>query len=252
MEARRAALRIGTSGYQYDHWKGLFYPEGLPKQRWFEHYAGTFDTVELNNTFYRLPPLGVFERWRRRAPPGFCFAVKYSRFGTHRKRLRDPADTLGRFLANARGLGRALGPILVQLPPRWHVDPERLEAFFEAADRRHRWVVEFRDPSWLCESVFRILERSGAALCIHDLLPDHPRRVTADFTYLRFHGSRYSGSYSSDELARAAEAVEGFLGQGWDVYAYFNNDLGGHAVRNALELEALLGSGSRRVGEVAP
>lgn len=233
-------LRIGTSGYQYDHWRGPFYPDDLPKSRWFEHYAGRFDTVEVNNTFYHLPGADTFERWRAAAPAGFCYALKYSRYGTHMKRLKDPEAHLGRFLEAARGLGPALGPILVQLPPRWRADPERLAAFLDAAPGDCRWTVEVRDERWLCDEVFAVLESHGAALCIHDMLPDHPRRLTADWVYLRFHGDHYQGSYSSAFLAARAEEIRADLAAGRDVYAYFNNDEAGHAVRNASELKALL------------
>ncbi|MBI5445093.1 MAG: DUF72 domain-containing protein [Deltaproteobacteria bacterium] len=248
MAQRRGVATVGTSGYQYDHWKGVFYPEGLPKTRWFGYYAERFDTVEINNTFYRLPPRAVFERWRAAAPAGFCFAVKYSRFGSHRKRLKDPEQTVERFLGSAEGLGSALGPILVQLPPRWHADPGRLEAFLEAVGRRHRWAVEFRDDSWLCEDVYRVLESHGAALCVHDLLPDHPRRLTAGFAYFRFHGVGYGGNYTAPRLAEKADALRKLMDEGMDVYAYFNNDLGGYAVRNAVELREALEAeaGARR------
>lgn len=241
---RRGTARIGTSGYQYDHWRGAFYPEGLPKSRWLERYVEAFDTVEINNTFYRLPSAEVFASWRRQAPRGFVFAVKMSRFATHMKHLRDPAQTIGRFLERARALGPTLGPILVQLPPRWNADPERLDAFLKAAPARHRWAVELRHPSWLCEEVYAVLRAHGAALVIHDLLPAHPRIVTASFTYARFHGAgggpRYAGTYADRQLANEARWMDAQLRAGCDVYAYFNNDVGGHAVRDARRLRALL------------
>ena len=201
---RKPQLRIGTSGYQYDEWRGLFYPADLPKRRWLAHYAAHFDTVEINNCFYRLPQPAVFDSWRQQAPRGFCYALKFSRYATHMKRLRDPQEPLGRFLEGARRLGPFLGPILVQLPPRWKVNPERLQAFLQAAPRDCRWAVELRDPSWLCEEVYRLLAARGAALCIHDLIPDHPRRITADWVYLRFHGIAYGGSYSASALRQEA------------------------------------------------
>jgi uncharacterized protein YecE (DUF72 family) len=236
MARRRGRLRIGTSGYQYDDWRGLFYPKDLPKSAWFAHYAQRFDAVELNATFYRLPEAATFERWREAAPQGFCYALKFSRYGTHLKRLKDPAETIGLFIERARLLGPSLGPILVQLPPRWHVDPDRLAAFLEAAPKRYRWAIELRDPSWLCEDIYALLRRHGAALCVHDLIERHPRVRTADWIYLRFHGDEYTGSYSPQALSAEARRIRTHLADGHDVYAFFNNDIGGHAIRNAADL----------------
>lgn len=232
-----SAIRIGTSGYQYDHWRGILYPEGLPKRRWFEIYAQTFDTVEINNTFYRLPGPNVFDRWRAEAPAGFLYALKFSRYGTHRRRLNDPQNSVTHFIEVAKRLNGVLGPILVQLPPRWDVNVERLEAFLAFAPRRYRWAVEVRDPRWLTDAVFATLARHGAALCIHDHIKDHPREITAKWVYLRYHGgATETGSYGDAQLAREAEFIQGCRSRGLDVYAYFNNDQHGHAVRNARQL----------------
>jgi uncharacterized protein YecE (DUF72 family) len=226
-----AELRIGTSGYQYDHWRGVFYPEGLPKSRWFAFYAERFDTVEINNTFYCLPDPGTFDAWRAAAPEGFLFALKYSRFGTHLKHLRDPQMHLPRFVERARRLGPHLGPVLVQLPPRWTPDVARLAEFLEGIPPG-RWAVEVRDARWLREDVYAVLRAHGVALVTHDLLPDHPEMPTAGWMYLRFHGARRYGA----ELAGVAARVRAHLAAGRDVYAYFNNDLQGHAIGDALEL----------------
>jgi uncharacterized protein YecE (DUF72 family) len=241
MGRARGTLRVGTSGYQYRHWRGDFYPRGVPTKGWFAHYAGRFDTVEINNTFYNLPDAGVFDGWREEAPPGFRFALKFSRYGTHMKHLKDPEATLDRFLERAERLRSALGPVLVQLPPRWSADPDRLDAFLRVAPRRHRYAVEVRDPSWLCDAVYEALRRRGAALVIHDALEDHPVLLTADWTYLRFHaphhrGRRYRGGYSPQALSGQARRIRRWLHGGHDVYAYFNNDVGGHAPWNALDL----------------
>ncbi|HEY8505895.1 MAG TPA: DUF72 domain-containing protein, partial [Gemmataceae bacterium] len=163
MAERRAAFRIGTSGYMYDGWRGVLYPARLPKRAWLGHYAEHFDTVEINNTFYHLPPPETFRSWREQVPPGFCFALKFSRFGSHLKKLTGAEQTVPLFLGRAELLGESLGPILVQLPPRWRVNRDRLAAFLGQAGRRHRWAFEFRDPSWLCEPVFELLEAHGAA-----------------------------------------------------------------------------------------
>lgn len=239
-DSRGAELRIGTSGYHYNHWSGVFYPEGLNKKEWFAYYARNFDTVEINNTFYRLPPTHVFDAWREAAPPGFCYALKFSRYGTHLKRLREPAEPIRRFLKHAERLRDALGPILVQLPPHWQADFERLGDFVKRLPGAHRWTMEFRDPSWLTEQTYELLARHNVALCVHDMLPDHPRRVTADFTYLRYHGRRYAGSYSARALSVQAQRIREYRADGIGVYAYFNNDGHGYAVENALALKRYL------------
>jgi uncharacterized protein YecE (DUF72 family) len=236
-------LRIGCSGYDYQGWRGVFYPEDLPRSRWLEWYASVFDTVELNSTFYRLPAPETVDAWRARVPDGFVFAVKLSRYGTHRKRLGEPESWLPAFLERAERLSDRLGPILVQLPPRWKADPARLEHFLQIAQgggRTHRWAVEVRDPRWACDAVFEVLARHDAALCIHDLLPDHPRVLTASWVYLRFHGpsthAPYSGAYPTRALSGAARRIREHLRSGRDVFAYFNNDVAGHAVHDARTL----------------
>jgi len=233
-------MRIGTFGYQYDHWKGVFYPEKLGKRDWFEHYTKHFDTVEINNTFYQLPEPSTFDVWRDRAPKGFRYALKFSRYGTHMKKLKDPEASLSMFLERAERLKAFLGPILVQLPPHWKCNPERLDAFLTVAPKRHRWAVELREPSWLCDEVYALLRQHNAALCLHDMLPEHPEVFTVDWTYLRFHGPQYTrkyqGAYSTQAINSIAGRVRGYLDDGRDVYAYFNNDEHGHAVKNALQL----------------
>ncbi len=237
MRARKPECRIGTSGYQYPHWRGILYEEGLPKKDWFARYAAVFDTVEINNTFYHLPDTHTFESWREQAPDGFLYVLKFSRYGSHLKRLRDPQDTIGLFLERASHLGSLLGPILVQLPPNWNADVERLRAFLDAAPAEHRWAVEFRDARWLNAEVFDALRAHNAALCIHDMIERHPVALTADWVYLRFHGNGYGGSYSHQFLTAQARRIAGWLGDGLDVFAYFNNDAGGCAVDNARDLK---------------
>ncbi|MFB3907452.1 MAG: DUF72 domain-containing protein [Candidatus Eisenbacteria bacterium] len=236
MPRRKGIPSIGTSGYQYDHWRGIFYPPEIPKKDWFGYYATRFDTVEINNTFYNLPSAQTFDAWRERAPRPFCYALKFSRYGTHLKRLREPEETISLFLERAERLDGLLGPILVQLPPRFAPDAGRLDAFLAAAPKRHRWAVEFRDPAWLRDDVYAILRHHGSALCLHDMIPNHPRIRTADWFYLRFHGDRYAGSYSPQKLSSAARWIARRLEEGCDVYAYFNNDVHGHAVHNAADL----------------
>ncbi|MFA4943672.1 MAG: DUF72 domain-containing protein [Lentisphaeria bacterium] len=232
-------LRVGTSGFLYDHWQGVFYPADLPKARRFPFYATQFSSVEINATFYRLPAAAVFDGWREKAPPGFTYALKFSRFCTHIKRLLAVAEPTREFVARARRLGPALGPILVQLPPHWHADPGRLREFLAAAPTDLRWAFEFRDPDWLRDEVFALLRAHNAALCIHDLLPHYPRLLTADWTYLRFHGEHYGGSYSEADLRPAADWLRGQLAAGHDAFAYFNNDADGFAAPNAALLRRL-------------
>lgn len=240
---RQGRLRIGTSGYQYDHWKGVFYPDSLPKRRWLEYYSHTFDTVEINNTFYSLPAETTFDQWRESVPDPFVFALKFSRFGSHIKKLKDPGQTISYFLERAERLQRHLGPLLVQLPGSWRPNPERLERFLAQAPGAHRWALEFRDERWLCEEVYSVLEKYNAALCVHDMIPGHPERLTADWIYLRFHGNHYRGRYSSQYLTAWAQRIRDYLHRGCDVYVYFNNDDEGHAVQNARDLRRYLKKG---------
>ena len=237
MPVKKGLFRVGTSGYQYNHWRGIFYPNDLPVKSWFAYYAERFDSVEINNTFYGLPSAETFDKWRKQAPAEFCYALKFSRYGSHLKRLKEPRATITTFLQHARRLRHALGPILVQLPPNWDLNIERLHGFLKNTSRSLRWAFEFRDRRWLCEEVYSILQRHNAALCIHDMIEDHPRLITADWTYVRFHGDHYSGSYSQHSLQQHAQWIKQQLAEGKDVYAYFNNDAQGHAIHNAVELK---------------
>lgn len=236
----RAEFRVGTSGWQYDDWKGTFYSPRLTKDQWFGYYAQYYDTVEVNNTFYHLPSADAFDAWRNQAPPGFLYALKFSRYGTQMKKLKDPEGSIDNFMERARRLKSFLGPILVQLPPHWKSNPERLDAFLGVAPCDVRWAVELRDPSWLNDDVFAVLRNHGAALVIHDLIKDHPQVATTDWVYMRFHGVDYSHDYSPQALTAAAERVTGYLGQGLDVYVYFNNDYHGYALNNARDLRRLV------------
>ena len=240
----KCALRIGTSGWHYKHWVGDFYPQGFAPAKMFPWYSQEFDTVEVNNSFYRLPEEKTFQSWKNLAPPGFIVAVKASRFITHIKRLRDAADSIDLFFSRAKPLGETLGPVLFQLPPRWRVNPERLADFLSILPPRHRYAVEFRDESWCCSQVYDLLRRYGVAYCIHDYRElSWPVPLTTDFTYVRFHGSgeRYGGSYPELYLERWAERLRGWESQLSAAYVYFNNDIGGHAIRNARSLRRLLG-----------
>ncbi len=234
-------VRIGTSGWHYKHWLGVFYPEGTRASEMFQFYARHFDSVEINNSFYRLPTATTFDNWRDSAPRNFCYAVKGSRFITHMKKLKDPQSSSEKFFLVAERLGKKLGPILFQLPPRWKLNAERLEEFLEMLPGEHKYAIEFRDESWLVPEVYRLLRKHNAAFCIHDFADMKvPREITADFTYIRFHGptsAKYWGSYPDRELRAWADQIEQWRRKLSSVYAYFNNDPEGAALKNALRLK---------------
>jgi uncharacterized protein YecE (DUF72 family) len=242
-------LSIGTSGWQYRDWRGRWYPAGVPQRLWLEHYAGHFGVVEINNAFYRLPERSTFARWRERTPAGFRFAVKMSRYLTHVKRLRDPAEPVARFLERADALGDKLGPVLLQLPPTLRADLAALDATLARFPARVRVAVEPRHPTWFTDECRALLERRNAALCWADRRgrPVAPLWVTADFGYLRLHEGRAHpwpryGRAALESWARRLDAVrEGFV--------FFNNDPGGAAVTDADALIALL---DRRSAPAAP
>jgi uncharacterized protein YecE (DUF72 family) len=238
---------VGCSGWNYTSWRGRFYPLDLPASRWLEFYATRFDTVEINNSFYRLPPRSTFEDWRAQVPSGFLFAVKASRFLTHMKRLLDPDEPLERLFASVSGLGQRLGPVLYQLPPTLKLDLPRLGQFLRALPRSTRGtrlpVVEFRHPSWYVEETFELLARRRATMCLHDKLGSAiAGPMVGPFTYVRFHGAsgHYHGSYSRRQLERWAHVLAEQTLAGRRVLAYFNNDPDAVATKNALTLRDML------------
>jgi uncharacterized protein YecE (DUF72 family) len=241
-EQRKRHLRVGTSGWQYRDWRGVFYPPGLAQRGWLEYYAARYNTVENNASFYRLPSRETFAGWRARTPDGFVMAVKASRYLTHVRRLRDPAEPVARLLSAAAGLGDRLGPVLLQLPPNLPADPGALEGALREFARfpGTRVAVEFRHPSWWAAEVQQVLERCGAALCWADRLerPVTPLWRTAGWGYLRFHEGaaqpwpRYSAQALRSWVERVAAAWPGDA----DVFVYFNNDQGGAAVHDAAAL----------------
>ncbi|GAA4146655.1 DUF72 domain-containing protein [Actinomadura keratinilytica] len=242
------AMLVGCSGWQYPHWRGVLYPPGLPQRLWLERYAECFDTVESNAAFYRLPKRETFENWAARTPGGFVMAVKASRFLTHVKRLREPAEPVARLMAAAQGLGGKLGPVLLQLPPTLHADAGLLAACLARFPAGVRVAVEPRHPSWWTGAIRAVLERHGAALCWADVLgrPVTPLWRTAGWGYVRLHEGAaapwpaYGDRALTSWIRRAAGAWE----PGADVFVYFNNDPGGAAVRNALRFAEL----ARRAG----
>ena len=241
----RAVLYVGTSGWQYAHWKRLFYPVKLPQRLWLPYFTERFQTVEVNNTFYNLPERTVFEQWKNNSEPDFIFALKMSRFLTHLQRLHDPAEPVQRFLDRAHGLGSKLGPLLLQLPPRFAINLELLEGTLKLFDRNVRVAVEFRDQSWFVDETRALLEQHGVALC----LADTPRRKqpwwrTADWGFVRFHegrGPRAPG-YERDVLRRSVERIAETWPRRTDVFVYFNNDTAGYAIRDAIAFAELAGA----------
>jgi uncharacterized protein YecE (DUF72 family) len=210
-----STARVGCSGWVYKHWRGPVYPHDLPSKKWFEHYAAMFNSVEINNSFYRLPTEAAAEGWAAQAPPGFVYALKLGQFGSHRMKLKDAASWLPNHLDRVERMGATAGPTLVQLH----------------------------------DETYEVLRRHGAALCIHDLLDQHPWELTTDWTYVRFHGphatqAAYQGRYGPDGLYWMSERLSSWLEEGYDVYAYFNNDDSGFAVEDARWLADRLGHGN--------
>jgi uncharacterized protein YecE (DUF72 family) len=249
----KALAYIGTSGFVYKHWgNDVFYTPALPATKWFEHYCTLFGTVELNGTFYKLPEPSVFQNWYQRSPKGFRFFVKGSRYITHFKHLKNPQPSLELFFNAVAPLKEKLAGVLWQLPQPFKINVERLRvflaAFREISDTR--LVMEFRHPSWFTDEVTAMLRHHGAVYCRADL-PEFYEELkiphTAGHVYYRRHGvgrQAYSGSYSDEALAAEAKEMKALLRKGMDVFIYFNNDIGGHAPRNALTLKKMIG-GSR-------
>jgi uncharacterized protein YecE (DUF72 family) len=236
-------IRIGASGWHYKHWRGSFYPADLPATDMLTFYARHFDTVELNNSFYRLPTQTALTTWRATVPVGFCFAVKASRYLTHMKKLKDPASGLTKFLPRVEALGEKLGPILFQLPPRWHCNLDRLATFLAALPDHHRYVFELRDRSWHIPAVYNLLSRYHVAFCLYELAGfQSPFEITTDFTYVRLHGpyGAYQGRYDRVALDLWARRILEWQSVLQGIYVYFDNDEAGFAARNALELKELI------------
>jgi uncharacterized protein YecE (DUF72 family) len=239
-----ATVHIGTSGWHYKHWLGDFYPPRYPPAKMLAWYAREFHTVEINNSFYRLPEGQTFRDWATTVPPGFLFAVKASRFLTHMKRLKDAEDPINLFFSRARHLGPHLGPVLFQLPPKWKADPGRLRDFLEVLPNKHSYTVEFRDDSWYAPEIYRLLQQHNVALCLHDWhSAPWEQKLTADFSYVRFHGmgGRYEGNYPDHMLKAWASKIQNWATRLSQIYLYFNNDVGGHAIRNARTLRDAVG-----------
>jgi len=237
-------VNIGTSGWHYAHWRGPFYPHTLAPAEMLRCYAEHFATVEINNSFYRLPTDDALAKWHAETPADFCFAVKASRYITHRKRLRDPENTVANFLPQVKKLKKKTGPILFQLPPRWGVNLARLDELLRILPAAHRYAFEFRDPSWNTPAVYRLLRHHNAALCIFEIAGfQSPLEITADFSYVRLHGpgeKAYQGDYTKPRLRNWAKKIEAWHADLKSIYFYFDNDQAGYAAKNARELKRLV------------
>ena len=243
MTPQKGEIFIGTSGWVYAHWKGVFYPQTIAANRMLAAYANQFRTTEINSSFYRLPSPQALLHWLHATPPDFIFAVKASRYITHMKKLGEPEITLAPLLDRIRLLGNRLGPVLFQLPPRWHCNERRLAAFLACLPAGFRYTFEFRDQSWLNQRIFSLLAAHNAALCLYEwggVLS--PREVTADFLYVRLHGpgGPYRGSYNRDTLGAWAKFLARWAKMGKNVYCYFDNDEQGYAAFNARSLQEMV------------
>ena len=237
------ALRVGTSGWVYKSWRGRLYPQDLAQRRWLAHYASVFDCVEVNGSFYRLPEESTFRRWGEAVPDGFRFAVKGSRYVTHFQRLRNAADSVERVTGRARALGDRLGPMLWQLRPDMRLDLGRLDEFLAVLPRDLRHVIEPRHETWFVEPVRERLIEANVAICAWEMLGlERAPEPTADLAYVRFHGTTatYGGTYGEELLAPWVDRMRRWQDEGRDVWAFFNNDIDGHAVEDALRLRRML------------
>lgn len=231
---------VGTSGWHYLHWKGPFYPPHIKNEDLLRFYAEHFNSVEVNNSFYHLIDKKTFRSWKKVVGKGFLFSLKASRYITHIKRLKPEKVSFQKFFSRAEALGSTLGPILFQLPPRWKRDVERLRAFLKALPSGYRYTFEFRDPDWFHEETYDLLRKHEAAFCIFELAGlRSPKKVTADFVYVRLHGpgKKYQGSYSSEDLSSWAYESFEWKNKGKEVFFYFDNDEAGYAAQNALKFQ---------------
>lgn len=241
--SKHGSVKVGTSGWSYDHWRGKFYPEHLASQERLPFYTTHFPTVEINNTFYRTPSEHAVKVWHDEVPRDFAFAVKGSRFVTHFRKLVDARDAVNLFMDRMSALGGKMEVVLWQLPPKIDADSKLLDCFLgELPKMEVRHAVEFRDPSWLTDDTFAVLRKHNAAH-VHVASNQMPRdlTVTADFVYVRFHGSDYHGAYARPALEPWTKFLREQVQAGRDGYVYFNNDAEGHAPKDAARLIGMLG-----------
>jgi uncharacterized protein YecE (DUF72 family) len=236
-------IHIGTSGWNYNHWKGPFYERDLKAEDYLDFYKKNFDTVEINNSFYQLPTAEAIKNWKKKVPKSFVFSLKASRYITHMKKLSEPGESLKKFFSMAEQFGPDLGPVLFQLPPRWKCNKQRLKEFFEVLPDEYRYTFEFRDRSWINQEIMDILNENNAAFCIYEIDGSiSPKNVTADFVYIRLHGPEdaYQGDYDQKTLSGWAGAISAWSQKNLDVFCYFDNDQSGYAPKNAKQLKNML------------
>jgi uncharacterized protein YecE (DUF72 family) len=240
---RKGKIFIGTSGWHYKHWKGVFYPEGMKEADQLNYYLQFFSSVEINNSFYKLPAPETFTAWRKAVPADFIFAVKGSRFITHMKKLKIEKMNIQRFFNSVKKLKDKAGPILFQLPPKWKVNEQRLDDFLQQLPTGYRYAFEFRNPTWYTDEIYALLKKHRCAFCIYELAGHlSPLIITASFVYLRLHGpgNKYQGNYTRATLKRWARKCQAWQQEGRDVYVYFDNDQAGYAVFNAQTLQKMI------------
>lgn len=240
---KHGKVYIGTSGWKYAHWNGTFYPDTLKKKDQLKYFTEHFDSVELNNSFYRQPKPEHFADWFNQVPQGFIYSVKANRYFTHLKKLKVTTQDLSNFLIAAENLQTALGPILFQLPPRWKINVERFETFLKILPQGFRYVFEFREQSWYHETIYQLLSTYNCAFCIYELDGHQsPILTTADFVYIRLHGpgAKYQGSYDNATLIHWKNKCLQWTAEGKDVYVYFDNDQLGYAAFNAEKLKQMI------------
>ncbi len=231
---------IGTSGWMYKHWKGPFYPEKISNEDMLKFYTDHFSTVEVNSTFYRLPTAKTVQNWMNKTPKQFIFVIKTNQYITHRKYLKDGQETVKKFFNIIKILDYKLGPILFQLPPNWNVNLERITEFIKILPKDYLYVFEIRHPSWYIQEIYDLFKDYNIALCIHDFYGEiSPLEITANFIYIRFHGAKghYFGKYSTEQIKHWTNKIIEWIKLKHTVFAYFNNDAFGWAVKNALELK---------------
>ncbi len=235
-------VRIGTSGWSYEHWKDNFYPKGLKSRDWLKFYGDVFSTVEINNTFYHMPSESAVQNWHSQVPHEFLFSIKASNYITHIKRLQSCEESVQFLYKRLEGLKSKLGPILFQLPPSFRANLERFNDFIKCLDKKHRHVFEFRHESWYIPEIYDLMSKHKIALCITDLNGTlSPEEITTDFTYIRLHGphTAYQGFYTPSQLRTWKKKIEAWSSH-LSVYCYFDNDEKGFAIQDAKKLQKLL------------
>ena len=241
--SKQKHIHIGTSGWHYGHWEGPFYPKDISSDEYLEYYSKHFHTVEVNNSFYKIPDQETIREWRDTVPKRFIFSVKASRYITHMKKLKDPDKGVPNLMSAISLFENKLGPILFQLPPNWHANPERLEAFIISLPRNYDYAFEFRDTSWFDDRIYKILEKHNTAFCIYELGDVmSPKIITSDLIYIRLHGPAgpYKGQYKTSALEEWAKSISKWSKHGKKIYCYFDNDEAGYAPRDAMRLQDMV------------